>query len=207
MGPRAPERLREAGIRRLAWSSVGTVVLLGAGWATWALVDTWTTDTPAPALPLPALASHPSPVRMEPPATFEVSAGPPAGAHTARVTKAEPRGTDRSPSASSEPVSEGVTWAPSRVAGNHNGLIVANVGKDTPFDRIGLQSGDVVMSINGQPLHAQSDTALWLYPIIRGQAAQAYVLRDGHTLPLTLAFTLPDSMQPTAVPDTAPTSR
>lgn len=79
------------------------------------------------------------------------------------------------------------------VAANPNGVVVTNVQPDTPFDRIGLQSGDVVMSINGAPLHGQTDVAQWLYPILRGQRAQAHVLRGGHTLALTLAFALPDA--------------
>ena len=135
-------------------------------------------------------------LRAAPPATFDFAAGALAGARTATFPLAEPGRPKRSPAASADPASKDLTWPLSRVAGNHNGLIVAYVGKDTPFDRIGLQSGDVVMSINGQPLHAQSDTAQWLYPIIRGQAVQAYVLRYGHTLPLTRRSRCPTRFSP-----------
>jgi serine protease DegQ len=63
-----------------------------------------------------------------------------------------------------------------------NGAVVTRVISGTAADSAGLQVGDVITSINGQPLHDSNElrNAEGLLPV--GSLAQLSVLRDGHNL-------------------------
>lgn len=79
----------------------------------------------------------------------------------------------------------------SGIAATDNGLSLANVRENSLFGLMGLQSGDVLMSVNGEAVGAQTDLTALLLPIMRGEPAAAYVLRDGQTFPMKLQFSPP----------------
>lgn len=73
----------------------------------------------------------------------------------------------------------------SGMAPNKDGLAVFGIAEGSMLYRLGLRHGDVLMSVNGQPLTGPSGRAL-MSPLLQGKPGQAYVLRDGHVVPMTL---------------------
>ncbi|NGM19306.1 trypsin-like serine protease [Roseomonas stagni] len=58
-------------------------------------------------------------------------------------------------------------------------LLVAAVSKDGPADRAGIEAGDLLLSIAGDPIAHVADLLRWLTGERVGQAAEAVLLRRG----------------------------
>lgn len=58
-------------------------------------------------------------------------------------------------------------------------LLVAAVSKDGPADRAGIEAGDLLLSIGGDPIAHVADLLRWLTGERVGQAAEAVLLRRG----------------------------
>lgn len=71
---------------------------------------------------------------------------------------------------------------------DQNGMAIRGADPGSLLARMGLRSGDVLMSVNGQAVGTHSDLSSMLSGILQGSGADAYVLRDGHTIPLRLQF-------------------
>jgi S1-C subfamily serine protease len=59
------------------------------------------------------------------------------------------------------------------------GLLVASVAKEGPADRAGIEAGDLLLSIGGDPIAHVADLLRWLTGERVGQAAEAVLLRRG----------------------------
>ena len=68
------------------------------------------------------------------------------------------------------------------------GALVANVEKGSPADKAGLQTGDVIRSINGQPVIASGDLSAIVSASSPGQRATLEVWRNGK--PVQISATL-----------------
>ncbi|MGE0116159.1 MAG: DegQ family serine endoprotease [Steroidobacteraceae bacterium] len=64
------------------------------------------------------------------------------------------------------------------------GALVGDVDKDGPAGKAGLQSGDVVLSFNGQSLNDSADLPPLVGAMPAGSKVELKVLRDGHELTL-----------------------
>ena len=71
------------------------------------------------------------------------------------------------------------------------GALVASVTKDSPADKAGLQAGDVIRQVDGQPIVASGDLPAWVGQAQPGQKARLSVWRQGK--PLELTATLGDA--------------
>ncbi|HEY6432893.1 MAG TPA: trypsin-like peptidase domain-containing protein, partial [Acetobacteraceae bacterium] len=63
---------------------------------------------------------------------------------------------------------------------NDTGALVAGVEPNTPAQHAGLQPGDVIRSLNGQPVKSPRELAVDVAGIHPGDTAHLGVLRDGH---------------------------
>lgn len=187
-------RFKEPGWR--PWTTaIALAVAVGIGYGVIALMFDSTTantrtasDRGNPAVLPDASAELPPfrfdvPVRQGAPATMAAAPAtvpPTVGAASQPQRAATPVSTDR-PFPGGNPQAAGIS-------ATDNGLSLTNVRENSLFDRVGLQSGDVLMSVNGQAVGSQTDITALLLPIMRGEPAAAYVLRDGQTFPLKLHF-------------------
>lgn len=73
------------------------------------------------------------------------------------------------------------------IGADQNGLAVRGVTEGSLLHRIGLRDKDVLMTVNGQLLAAET-VSLWLPAIMAGQQLPAYVLRDGQTIAVHLSL-------------------
>ncbi|EJE53181.1 periplasmic serine protease, Do/DeqQ family [Acidovorax sp. CF316] len=71
------------------------------------------------------------------------------------------------------------------------GALVASVTKDSPADKAGLQAGDVIRQVDGQPIVASGDLPAWVGQAQPGQKARLSVWRHGK--PVELTATLGDA--------------
>jgi len=71
------------------------------------------------------------------------------------------------------------------------GALVASVSKGSPADKAGLQAGDVIRQVDGQPIVASGDLPAWVGQAQPGQQARLSVWRQGK--PLELTATLGDA--------------
>ena len=71
------------------------------------------------------------------------------------------------------------------------GALVASVSKGSPAEKAGLQPGDVIRQIDGQPIVASGDLPAWVGQAQPGQQAKLSVWRQGK--PLELTATLGDA--------------
>ncbi|MBT9511950.1 MAG: DegQ family serine endoprotease [Acidovorax sp.] len=71
------------------------------------------------------------------------------------------------------------------------GALVASVSKGSPAEKAGLQAGDVIRQVNGQPIVASGDLPAWVGQAQPGQQAKLSVWRQGK--PLELTATLGDA--------------
>ncbi|KRC19410.1 DegQ family serine endoprotease [Acidovorax sp. Root219] len=71
------------------------------------------------------------------------------------------------------------------------GALVASVTKDSPADKAGLQAGDVIRQVDGQPIVASGDLPAWVGQAQPGQKARLSVWRQGK--PVELTATLGDA--------------
>ncbi|CAN7163809.1 DegQ family serine endoprotease [Acidovorax sp. LjRoot118] len=65
------------------------------------------------------------------------------------------------------------------------GALVASVTKDSPADKAGLQAGDVIRQVDGQPIVASGDLPAWVGQAQPGQKARLSVWRQGKSVELT----------------------
>ena len=66
------------------------------------------------------------------------------------------------------------------------GALVANVSPDSPASRAGLQSGDVITSINGNPVDESNQLRMTVSMMSPGQDAHLKVIRDGQVRDFTV---------------------
>ena len=71
------------------------------------------------------------------------------------------------------------------------GALVASVSKGSPAEKAGLQAGDVIRQVDGQPIVASGDLPAWVGQAQAGQQAKLSVWRQGK--PLELTATLGDA--------------
>ena len=71
------------------------------------------------------------------------------------------------------------------------GALVASVSKGSPAEKAGLQAGDVIRQVDGQPIVASGDLPAWVGQAQPGQQAKLSVWRQGK--PLELTATLGDA--------------
>ncbi len=83
------------------------------------------------------------------------------------------------------------------------GALVADVQKGGPADKAGLQSGDVIRSVDGQPIVASGDLPAWISQATPGAKVQLEVWRKGASE--TLSATLGDAADKKAVADAGAT--
>jgi serine protease Do len=81
------------------------------------------------------------------------------------------------------------------------GALIANVEKGSPADRAGLQTGDVIRSINGQQIIASGDLSAAVSASQPGQKATLDVWRKGK--PVTISATLGNASEKVAKADTS----
>jgi len=67
-----------------------------------------------------------------------------------------------------------------------DGALVSQVTPDSPAQRAGLQSGDVILEINGQPVNESNQLRMTVSMMSPGQDAKLKVLRDGQTRQFTV---------------------
>jgi len=68
------------------------------------------------------------------------------------------------------------------------GALVASVTKDSPADKAGLQAGDVIRQVDGQPIVASGDLPAWVGQAQPGQKARLSVWRQGKPVELTVTL-------------------
>jgi S1-C subfamily serine protease len=77
--------------------------------------------------------------------------------------------------------------APRPPSGAPQGLLIQNVPPGSVLERIGLQPGDVVQSVNGEAVASEADVARVLQSRgAQGAPITAEVQRGGMTVPLAL---------------------
>ena len=62
---------------------------------------------------------------------------------------------------------------------NTDGALVNEVSPDTPADKAGLKSGDVITQLNGEPVTDRANLRLRVASLAPGSVAKLHVLRDG----------------------------
>ena len=76
------------------------------------------------------------------------------------------------------------------------GALVASVSKGSPAEKAGLQAGDVIRQVDGQPIVASGDLPAWVGQAQPGQQAKLSVWRQGK--PVELTATLGDASDKSA---------
>ncbi len=64
------------------------------------------------------------------------------------------------------------------------GAVVVEVAKDSPADKAGVRSGDVIVAVNGRPIRGSADVRNQVGLIPVGEEVEFKVLRDGRVLAL-----------------------
>ena len=70
-------------------------------------------------------------------------------------------------------------------AGNQTGFEVKSVTDESPLKEVGIEDGDIIKSINGEPIDSDLDILLIHDAIIKGDLYALSIVRDGK--PLTLS--------------------
>lgn len=84
-------------------------------------------------------------------------------------------------------------WARSSEDPNVFGLIILNVEKGGPADKAGIQQGDLLTHMNGQPMINEAIVANQLANLQPGDKVSFKVLRDNHTIDITATAEFPPS--------------
>ena len=66
------------------------------------------------------------------------------------------------------------------------GALVGDVTSDSPASRAGLQQGDIILAVNGDPINDANQLRLKVGLLGPNSKADLKVLRDGKTLPMTV---------------------
>ena len=69
------------------------------------------------------------------------------------------------------------------------GVVVTNMYRDSPAAKAGLRLGDIVLAIDGHPVHSAQDTLAQIAAKTPGSTARLRILRGASELELTLAVT------------------
>jgi S1-C subfamily serine protease len=132
----------------------------------------------------PSLKSHKEmQERNPPPGTGDVQQSVPLQQGTALPTD-EPNWDDRS-SLGYAQVSLKVRLKPFIKGGNQEGFEVKSIHGDSPLKAIGLENGDIIKSINGEPIDSDLDILQISDAINDGDSYTVSVVRDGE--PITLS--------------------
>jgi general secretion pathway protein C len=138
---------------------------------------------PSPsAAPAPARPSGPAPGAAPAPSQPQQPAGP--GARFQRPEPYAPVGdvpTEPPPPATPAPTK------PPAPQGSAQGLVVSSVPAGSVLERIGLQPGDVIKSVNGQSVASEADVARVLKDRSPLAPVNAEVVRGGAIVPLTVS--------------------
>jgi len=70
-----------------------------------------------------------------------------------------------------------------------NGVLVEDVIPDEPADKVGVQVGDVVMSLGGRRVRSVRDLSLELYQYVIGNTVQLQILRGGKPMSMNVEVT------------------
>ena len=83
-----------------------------------------------------------------------------------------------------------------RKFGVKQGVLITKVMKDSPAEKGGLKSGDVIVEFNGKPVKSVSDLQLKVINTKPGEKIKVKVIRDGHEKVLTVKIgQMPGSKQ------------
>ena len=68
------------------------------------------------------------------------------------------------------------------------GALVAQVSKDSPADKGGIESGDIILSLDGKPVSRSNALPPLVGAVVPGEEVEIVVLRDGErrSLPVTI---------------------
>ena len=66
------------------------------------------------------------------------------------------------------------------------GGLIAQVGRDSPAERAGLQSGDIIVTFDGEPIETSADLPHVVGLIAPGSRVQALIVRDGEEQSVTV---------------------
>ena len=140
--------------------------------------------SPRPAAPPPGAAPAPTPQPPAPgaaPPPQQPRAGP--GARFQRPEPYAPVGdvpTEPAPATPAPP-------KPPAPQGSAQGLVVSSVPAGSLLERIGLQPGDVVKSVNGQPVANEADVARVLKDRSALAPVNAEIVRGGAVVPIAVS--------------------
>lgn len=138
----------------------------------------------AQAAPRP-VAPPPAPIQ-QPPAAPQTTTPAPAGPG-ARFQRPEPYAPVGDVPTEPPPAAPGPA-RPLASPGSAQGLVVSSVPAGSLLERIGLQPGDVIRSVNGQPVASEADVARVLQSRSSMLApVNAEIVRGGATMPLTVS--------------------
>ena len=140
--------------------------------------------SPRPAAPAPAAAPAPPPQAPAPGAAPVPQ--PPRTGPGARFQRPEPYApvgdvpTEPPPATPAPP-------KPPAPQGSAQGLVVSSVPAGSLLERIGLQPGDVVRSVNGQPVASEADVARVLKDRSVLAPVNAEIVRGGAVVPIVVS--------------------
>ena len=66
------------------------------------------------------------------------------------------------------------------------GALIAQVGRDSPAERAGLQSGDIIVTFDGEPIETSADLPHVVGLIAPGSRVQALIVQDGEEQSVTV---------------------
>nr|WP_315493818.1 Do family serine endopeptidase [uncultured Rhodoferax sp.] len=78
------------------------------------------------------------------------------------------------------------------------GALISEVRTDTAAAKAGLQTGDVIVGIDGHAILASSDLPLWVAMALPGQQMQIDVLRNGRAIQVLATLEDPSTAKPAA---------
>jgi len=79
---------------------------------------------------------------------------------------------------------------------NPHGAIVANVRSDGPAAKGGLKSGDVITSVDGQPIKTANDLTKKIHAMSPGSSIRVAMIRNGQESSLNVTLDrLPDQSE------------
>jgi general secretion pathway protein C len=140
---------------------------------------------PRPVAPPPAAAPAPPAPAAQTSAPPPSPGQPPAGPG-ARFQRPEPYAPVGDVPTEPPPPTPAPSKAPAKQGGTP-GLVVSSVPAGSLLERIGLQPGDVVTSVNGQPVANEADVARVLQGRSPLAPLNAEVVRGGAIIPLTVS--------------------
>jgi len=76
---------------------------------------------------------------------------------------------------------------------NRNGVVISQVDPDSPAEQAGLQAGDVILAVNGKPVHGTVSLRNVIGLLRIGQQVELKLIRDSH--PLTISALIGQSQQ------------